>query len=608
MRILASLSALPLLVGALHAQCLSTVGGVSAGLVPTTTFYTADDEGRSPPIDMLFGPAGFPMAGAVGPLTHVVVGSNGELYLTSGGAPVDPIDYGAFDVNDLRGIAGASPRVFPFSTDLEGISAGWAVTVDTSVAGSCKVNWIDVEEYFSGGPQFSFSATLTSGGTIEFSYGTLPATAFGIAGVSIGNGVGTGLELPVDLIAGPDSGTLGLMYQEMDGFMEASFARRSILLVPNSSGGFLSIVTCQPANHTAYGFGCHADTSSVVQLFPGTPAAKTALDGNALLFTVTGSSYAANWLPAVAGALYVPPSGTATSLALTDDSNASITPSVAAPIPGGTTATWTISSNGILTAGASGPTYYFANLDDVGLAPELTFYCWRDYNPAIVGSGAVKYEEVAGVLYVTYDGVYEFATTNPATFQWQINLATGDVMMVFVSMATSANTTAMVVGASLAGVGPTPVSSTLSTVTPILLSTQMPLTLSAAPAPVINPSTVVTYMVDGLPEFVPTSGIYLSTLFLSVTPNPGGFDLQGILTTVPGCNAWILTLDLDLGAQVTFAPTATWNVTYSNTFFAPGNVIAAQAVALFDSNFPLANGESGGFLVSNGVRSYVDTQ
>jgi hypothetical protein len=92
-------------------------------------------------------------------------------------------------------------------------------------------------------------------------------------------------------------------------------------------------------------------------------------------------------------------------------------------------------------------------------------------------------------------------------------------------------------------------------------------------------------------------------MFLSVNPLVSGFDLTGILTTVPGCNAYIGTLDLDLGAGVSFAPTLSWTFTYDNVFFAPGNVIAAQAVALFDGAFPLLNNESGGFLLSNGVLS-----
>lgn len=135
-----------------------------------------------------------------------------------------------------------------------------------------------------------------------------------------------------------------------------------------------------------------------------------------------------------------------------------------------------------------------------------------------------------------------------------------------------------------------------------------PLTLSAAPSPVINPSTLVTYTITNIPEYVPTSGVYLSTLFLSVNPLPGGFDLTGILTVMPGCNAYIATLDVNIGTAVTAAPTSAVPFTFAAPVFAPGNVIAAQAVALFDGTFPLPNGETGGFVFSNGVLSTTQTQ
>ena len=50
-------------------------------------------------------------------------------------------------------------------------------------------------------------------------------------------------------------------------------------------------------------------------------------------------------------------------------------------------------------------------------------------------------------------------------------------------------------------------------------------------------------------------------------------------------------------------PSAAWNLTFDNVIFAPGDVIAAEAVGVFDPTFPLGNGEAGGFLVSNGVQS-----
>ncbi|MBX3464170.1 MAG: hypothetical protein KF830_13430, partial [Planctomycetes bacterium] len=197
-------------------------------------------------------------------------------------------------------------------------------------------------------------------------------------------------------------------------------------------------------------------------------------------------------------------------------------------------------------------------------------------------------------------------TVAPATFQFQVNMTTGDVLVVWTSFSASNSTADVLVGCTLAGTGQTPVSVPLATSTPFQLQpdlTLAPLTLAAAPAPVINPSTLVTYTATNVPEFVPGSGLYLGTMFLSVNPLPGGFDLTGILTTVPGCNAYIATLDLDLGAGLAFAPTLSWSFPFSNAFFAPGNLVAAQAVALFDGAFPLPNGEAGGFLLSNAVLS-----
>src|SRR5690606_13413881 len=168
----------------------------------------------------------------------------------------------------------------------------------------------------------------------------------------------------------------------------------------------------------------------------------------------------------------------------------------------------------------------------------------------------------------------------------------------------------MLSGCTLPGVGATPVSQSLAAVTPFVLGPDETLlvTLSAAPRPVIHPSTVVTYTADNLPEFAPGSGVYIGTIVLRVDPVMSGFDLTGILTTMPGCNAYIASLDLDLGGQASLTPSMSWAFNYVSGIFAPGDVIAAQAVALFDPSTPLANGESGGFLFSNGVLSTTYVQ
>ncbi|MBM3973739.1 MAG: hypothetical protein FJ301_06525 [Planctomycetes bacterium] len=377
----------------------------------------------------------------------------------------------------------------------------------------------------------------------------------------------------------------------------------------------LQIRDLSVAYHQNFGAGCHAyslDRTNFLSAFAGTPAAKAALDGNALQFTPTSSGYVAVWLPGIASALYVPPSATATIVANADDTTTTFPTSVPVPVPGGTAAQWTVSSNGVLTAAATGNqgTIFTATLAATATAPGLAWYNWRDYNPAVTGSGKVKTEEVNGVLYVTFDGVYEYATTNPATFQWQVNLASGDVTMVWVSMATSSNTTTMVVGSTLAGAGPVPTSVDFTTATPFVMGpaiTLAPLTLSASPAPVINPSTVVTYTVGNVPEFAPNTGVYISGLFLSLNVLPAGLDLTGILANLPGCRAYLGTLDLSF-ATVSLSPTVAYPFTFMAPAFPPGLPIGAQAAGLFDSAVPLINGENGGFVFSNGVLSVAQIQ
>lgn len=380
----------------------------------------------------------------------------------------------------------------------------------------------------------------------------------------------------------------------------------------------LQIRDLSSASNQNYGSGCYSFTgpdlnSNLMQEFAGTPVAQAELDGNVLFFSLAGDIYVASWLPGAAAGLYVPPSAAATVVANGDDTAETFTPTIAPPVPGGTAPQWTVMSNGVLTAAATGNqgTAFTASLAATATQAGLAWYNWRDYNPIAAGSGSIKVEETAGVIYVTFDGVYEYNTTNPATFQWQINQTTGDVFMIWVNMATTVNATPMVVGSTLAGASTIPTSTVLSTATPFVMTSpveQLPLTLSASPAPVINPSTTVTYTIDNIPEFIPGSGAYVSLLFLSVNPLPSGVELSGILTAMPGCKAYISSLNLTLGAAVTASPTNPVPFTFSAPTFPPGFTIAAQAVAAFDPNFPLMNGENGGFVLSNGVLSTTQLQ
>ena len=635
------LAATTLLAAAAHAQCYTTpaVGPVTLVQWSSTSSYTStfppDDEGiTNPPIDLTpaFGPAGFPMAGAVGTLNQMWINSNGEVYLSdSAAALLEPAGGASFGVNSLaeaRGPVGGSPRIFPLGGDHEGsVAAGaaWAVTCDVT-PGQVKVSWTDMARFANTTDRFSFACTLFASGAVQFEYGNTFPAAFSsgrYVGISIGNEVGS-TSSPSRNLTAPgglaNSGTEGLLYEAFTTTGSLDLNDKTILISPNGIGGYVANQICgpaEPAANFAYGAGCHsflgADTDDVFELFADHPSAKAALDGNALQFTLTPTGYVVNWLPGAAAGLFVAPSVGATITANVSSGTESFSPSVAIPIPGGTAATWTLSSEGILTAAATGNqgSSTVPSLTSTVASTGLAFYTWHSQNPTEAGSGKFVREEVGGVLYVTANGVESTGTptVSPGTYQWQVNLTSGDVTMLWTSFTATTSTSDVLVGCTLAGTGiVTPVSQSLAALSGFVMAPQAnlnPVTLSASPAPVINPSTLVTYTATNLPEFVPGSGLYISTMFLSVAPLPGGFPLTGILTTVPGCNAYIGSLDIDLGGQLTLAPTATWSFNYDNVNFAPGNIIGTQVVSLFDGSFPLVNGEAGGFLFSNGVATYT---
>jgi hypothetical protein len=204
---------------------------------------------------------------------------------------------------------------------------------------------------------------------------------------------------------------------------------------------------------------------------------------------------------------------------------------------------------------------------------------WGPASPSVSPSDV----SVAGALVYAVNYHHPNITPIPATVN-------GEVTMVWGSLAVGANTTTMVVGGTPAGAGSVPALVDFATAAPFLMGPPVslaPMAMSASPARVINPSTNVTYTISNIPEFAPNTGVYLSTLFLSVTPLTAGIDLAGLLTQQPGCKAYIGTLDLDLGVALTGLSSSTRSVTFSA---------------------PLLNGEAGGLVVSNGVLSVCQLQ
>ena len=231
------------------------------------------------------------------------------------------------------------------------------------------------------------------------------------------------------------------------------------------------------ATNGTLGAGCGSSFASYYQLYnTGTfNLANTAIAQIGTPGTV---------LPGFGTLLPVGPS--ATVLTLTDDSQTTYTFANGFTAPG-----WgldvTVCSNGFVskaTGNGTGITPTVAAF----LAGSQDWYAvgWHDLNPAAVGSGQVKVEETASLLTITWDGVYDFGGTTPAsanTLQMQVTSA-GDVTYAYGAMSTGGN--GWLVGYSPAGPNQDPGNRVLLNGAPFSLGTTdvLPLTLTASNRPV----------------------------------------------------------------------------------------------------------------------------
>jgi hypothetical protein len=367
-----------------------------------------------------------------------------------------------------------------------------------------------------------------------------------------------------------------------------------------------NLTSSAPASHTVVGTGCYASvTSALGEQYASAAAAKAILDGNSLLFVNTGASYVAFW--GVGGAsAYLAPTSPNTH-AVGDESAVTITPTFGStPTPNGPVTQWTIQANGALTAGGnSNPAGYLSSFAALGTAANLGFYVFHDFNEA--AGGQVVSEEIGNMLYITWDAVAGYSQpSDRSTFQYQINMATGHVNLVFVDMP-SVDVELNFVGGTLAGVSATPPSSDLTTVTPFVMATDLvPLALTAVGAPIHNGSAV-DYTISNLPETSPGSGLYNPMLVFSFTASvPGGYDLDTapFVFGMPGCSSYLGSFD----AFVNFGIVATSSFTFPIAWSVPGTPlqISMQALGSFASS-SLANGQNqAGLVVSNALELNIE--
>lgn len=210
------------------------------------------------------------------------------------------------------------------------------------------------------------------------------------------------------------------------------------------------------ATNTTLGAGCGAVYSSLYQQFSDAAAASAALQGNVLLLTATPNGYATSWLPGSAPALFVPPVAP-TTLATGLSGSVALGPSVPFPTPYGAQSTLQVTAYGIIGFGPVAQDYPNGS----PLFPSATtflnsvnggIYSWHNFN--VPEGGSVLSEEIGGVLYITYSNVESYSfpllISNPSTLQFQLDLTSGEVRIVWLSIDT--DTSSLFGSAHLVGV------------------------------------------------------------------------------------------------------------------------------------------------------------
>lgn len=272
------------------------------------------------------------------------------------------------------------------------------------------------------------------------------------------------------------------------------------------------------ATRWPYGSGCVRRDASFYEHFPTTPSID--LSNSAFRMLNTGTSYVVQ----PSGSAFVPPSGAAINLDLDDDATATVNLAAAMPYPGGTATQLTVCSNGFVSTGDNGADYRPSPAAFLAW-PHTVWSVWRDFAPELnnPATGAIWFEQQAGVARVTWNAVVGYAGTTrgtvPSTFQFQFDLATGNVDFVFLGLDTvSVNGFAggegWVVGYSPGGPSSDPGSVDLTAAIPaaIVLAANdvRPLALAASARPVAG--TTIDLVTNNIGPTAPFGAVLLSLL------------------------------------------------------------------------------------------------
>ncbi len=274
-----------------------------------------------------------------------------------------------------------------------------------------------------------------------------------------------------------------------------------------------------PASLTSIGIGCGGCRNTLDELF----AAANGFDlaNTSRTFGWNGSNYTATG----GGATFVAPTGTA--LALTDDSEVTVTLPFALPFPGGSTTQLRVCSNGFISPLASNSTSFTPSAAAFLSGAPRWAAAWHDFNPAGAGSGQVLVDASPTAVRITWNGVNNFSGGGTATFQYQF-APNGDVSIVWQNVTAAGNgyLVGWTPGAVAVDPGSLDLSGSLGQSIPLCAGNAGAITLGASARPVFG--TTIQLQTTGIPAGSPFAGLTLS--FVRSTPP---IDLTSI--GMPGC-------------------------------------------------------------------------
>lgn len=325
------------------------------------------------------------------------------------------------------------------------------------------------------------------------------------------------------------------------------------------------VVLDDPASFTSYGTGCGVDCSdSFVEYFP--PGSFDLSNRATYTMTPIGSGYIVS-VPG--GNAFLPPSAAAAVLPLGDDDEVLVAPSSPFPTPcDGLVNAFVVCSNGFVSLGSNG-TNYVPDVAQMLSAPHSGWWSWHDFDPSQPGSGSVKYEEVGGVVYFTWDNVWDWGSMTGSTVQFQFDLTNGNVT--YACLGVSQLGSAHVVGYSRGGA---PLGACVTDLSALVSITPFQLCCNPMGTSLLQLTMLDQPVIGTTPRFL-TSNIPPRTLFTFVAFGITQFAYD-LTPFMPGC---FLLQDMALPfGPIVPSPGPTATTTYGLLNPVP-NLLGARAYA-----------------------------